>query len=249
MLGGAVEVPLCLSDADMRALPPFELDCVIACAGNPPGGLAFGQARWQGVPMTALLAEVQVQPGVAYAHLYAADGYSSSITYQQLQQALLVYGMNGSPLTPEHGFPARLIVPGLHGYKMPKWLQRVILAETPLEGFWERRGWSQTGETPALAAIQNPVHLQQLSGLTLLQGYAYSGKGPIRRVEISINDGPWVSVPFRQPAPHSAAQWHAEWTPTSPGEHRISVRASDGTPDAVSQPDHLHAITIMSRLL
>ena len=227
MLGGLVDVPLCLSYNDLQAFPSTETECVIACAGNPPGGSLIGQGHWQGISMQHMLDEVTISPDAQYAHLFAADGYSTFIDLDQLRQSILVYGMNGDALPPEHGYPARLIVPGHYGYKMPKWIQRIMLADTPSDGLWEQRGWSQTGQIQTTAQITFPVDQSSLDGPVLLRGTAYAGDRAIMQVEISIDGGPWMPAPFTQPETGVLAQWAIEWTPHSQGEHHIAVRALD----------------------
>lgn len=239
MLAGLVEVPLCLSYADLLKLPAVDQDEVIACIGNRPGGHCIGQASWHGVAMATLLGEVTRQPGARYAHLFAADGYSTSISMTQLEDAILVFGMNGDPLPPEHGYPARLVVPGLYGYKMPKWIQRIILAETPLEGLWEQRGWSASGEAQLTSHIVSPPHQSSISGIVTLRGIAYAGKRAIKAVELRVDGGPWMPANFTQAGPGTLAQWAIDWTPHVPGDHRITVRVTDET--GVTQPDILTA--------
>lgn len=235
MLGGLVEIPLLLSYADLRQLPSTQLDSVIACIGNPPGGHCLGQARWQGVAMHHILAEVVLKRDARYAHLFAADGYSTSIKLERLNSASLVYGMNDGPLPPEHGYPARLVVPGLYGYKMPKWIQRIVLADTPLAGTWEQRGWGTSGRVQTTSHILYPHHQAEISGAITLRGMAYGGDHAIVKVEVSVNGGPWMPAPFTQPTPTGQAEWAVEWTPHAPGEHRITVRATDDS--GFVQPD------------
>ncbi len=245
MLGGRVEVPLLLSHADLLAMPALDYETLIACAGNPPGGPAVGQARWRGVPMTALLAEISPLSNSGYAHLYAADGYSTSLTRDQLAQAVLVYAMNEAPLPPEHGGPLRLIVPGLYGYKMPKWIQRVLLAEAPLAGFWEGRGWPQSGTVGPTAAFTHPLDQATLSEPVTLQGYAFAGTVAVAQVEISVEDGPWMPAPVEQDAPQGAARWSIDWTPPSAGAYSLRVRARDAQNQLQTMP--LHTITLYAR--
>ena len=249
-----MDVPLCLSYYDVLALPATTLDGVIACAGNSPGGHCIGQATWQGIAMKTLLSEVAVAPQAHYAHLFAADGYTTCITMAQLRDSILVYGMNDNLLPLEHGYPTRLIVPGVYGYKMPKWLQRITLAETPMAGLWEQRGWSGSGEARIMSQITSPHHETRVQDTTTLHGIAYAGTQAVKAVELSMNGGPWMPVQVIQTAPNTLAQWSIEWTPSAPGQHRITVRAIDthGTvqanpPSSSLSPNgasSLHAITL-----
>lgn len=240
MLGGAVDIPLMLSYTDLLALPQVTLDCAIACIGNPPGGQQIGQAWWQGVAVKSLLAEVTVQPDVRYSHLYAADGYSTCVSFAHFENAVLVYSMNGNTLPAEYGYPVRMIVPGLYGYKMPKWVQRIILAETPAPGLWEQRGWSGSGEVQTLSQIRSPLNEAKLQGPTTLSGIAYAGNRAITSIEISVDGSPWMPAQFTQDSPAALAQWSIEWESHAPGAHLITVRATDETGFTQSPPADAH---------
>ena len=245
MLGGRVTLPLMLSYADLLAMPAFDFEALIACAGNSPGGPAVGQARWRGVSMTALLAEINPLPNSRYAHLYAVDGYSTSLSFEQLNSAVLVYAMNDAPLPPEHGGPLRLIVPGLYGYKMPKWIQRILLADAPLAGFWEGRGWPQSGTVGPTAAFAQSVDQIAVGEPVNLAGYAFAGRVPVAQIELSVEDGPWMSVPVEPNAPQVAAYWSIDWTPPTAGAYVLRVRARDAQGQRQTSP--LHTITLYAR--
>lgn len=236
MLGGLVKRPVVLSYNDLLASPSLEQASVLTCIGNQPGGPLMASARWTGVPLRDLLAEAEVSSAAAYAHLFAADGYTTSIALDWARSALLAYRMNGEPLAREHGGPVRLIVPGLYGYKMPKWIQRVLLAEAPLQGVWERRGWSQVGIVQTTTTIARPRHLEQMPyGPVRLAGAAYAGARAVARVEISIENGPWAPVNLLHGPPGAWTRWHALWIPPAPGDYRVSARATDET--GAVQPD------------
>ena len=229
MISGLVDLPLPLSYKDLLALHAVEQACTLACIGHTPGGTAIGHARWYGVPIRALMDDMSIQPGAGHAHLHAADGYATSVELLQFSNALLAYKLNDEPLPPEHGYPVRLIVPGLYGYKMPKWIQRVVLADQPLDGLWEKRGWSPSGQVQTTSAILGPRHRATISGVTTLHGYAFAGDRAITSVEVSIDDGPWMPVPFTQNQAQEWALWSTDWSPATPGDHRIQVRATDAT--------------------
>ena len=253
MLGGLVEIPLLLSYQDLTSLPMTTVECTLACIGNPPGGPSVGQARWDGMALSTLLDEMRLLPEARYAHLHAADGYATSIHLAHLQRALLAYRLDDAPLPSDYGGPVRLIVPGLYGYKMPKWIQRIVLAAEPLPGLWEKRGWSPDGEVQVTSAILSPNHRQILSGEIELRGIAYAGEHAITQVEISIEDGPWMPAPFVQSTPYGWAEWSIFWTPPAPGDYRIQVRAADSAGRIQSETENgpfpdgaagLHAIVV-----
>lgn len=227
VLRGLVDIPLFLSYNDLLALPAVEIPCAIACIGSPPDGSLIESALWRGVRFQTLLDEIIVQPNAHFANFYAADGYVTSISLDKLPEALLVYDMNGKPLAPEHGSPARLVVPGLYGYKMPKWIQRVELTAEPVLGIWEQRGWSASGEVQTTSAILSPQHLETTKGVITFSGIAYAGNRTITNVELSIDNGPWMPAPFYQESPNHLARWEIDWMPYAPGDYQVQVRASD----------------------
>ncbi len=228
-LRGLVDLPLFLSYNDILAFPSVEMPCTIGCIGSPADASLMSSAIWHGVSFQTLLDEVTVHTTARYANFYAADGYATSFSIDKLPGAVLAYSINGERLSQEHGFPARLIVPGLYGYKMPKWIQRVELAADPIIGLWEQRGWSAVGEVQTTSAIFSPRHLETVSGTIIFSGIAYAGNRAITNVEISIDEGNWMPVPFQQENAGHWAQWSIDWTPYTPGDYEVSVRATDDT--------------------
>lgn len=241
LLGGMVDIPLPLSYNDLLALPTVEIDCAILHAGRSLNGPYMHEACWRGVPLSALLDEVTIQPGARYAHLHAANGYRTSITTAALEKAILAFQMNGEALTLEQGCPVRLIVPGLYGYKMPRQIQRVLLASEPLLGTWERRGWSLNGQVQITSVIRAPRYRERAGNKVKLTGVAFAGELAVSQVEISINDSPWMPVPFSQPSAQSFARWSVDWMPPMPGDHTIRVRAADSA--GYTQPNP-HSIIV-----
>jgi DMSO/TMAO reductase YedYZ molybdopterin-dependent catalytic subunit len=235
MLGGMVDVPLPLSYTDLLALPPIELECAILHAGRSLNGPMMHQACWQGAPVAAVLNDVSIQPGARFAQLYAANGYATSIELQALNRAVLAYQMNGEVLSAEHGYPVRLIVPGLYGYKMPRQIQRIVLADQPLVGAWEKRGWSLDGQVQVTSAIDSPLHHQTIADTIMLRGTAFAGERAIKQVEVSINDSLWMPAPFTQASPYTFARWSIDWKPSTQGDHSIKVRAIDSA--GITQSD------------
>lgn len=222
LLDGLVDAPLALSYDDLQQFPQRTITSTIACTGD-----LIGTAQWQGVPAAALLADVQPQSAASYVGFYAADGYCTSVALPQMTHALLAYGMNDNPLPHSHGGPVRLIVPGLQGYKMPKWVQRIELRSTPLNGPWEQRGWSQSGDAPTQARFTTPRHKARVTRQIQLTGFAFAGARQITAIEISANNSPWMPVSFRPAAPNISTHWRIDWTAPHTGEHRLTVRACD----------------------
>ncbi len=229
VINGSVRHPLIRSLAEVRALPATTFRCALTCAGMVADHPLIGEANWRGVPLSALLDQVEIDPAARYARLHAADGYSTVLPLERLAQTYLVYAMNGAPLPPEHGFPARLIAPGHSGYKMPKWIERVELTASPDGGFWESRGWSLAGDAPTTAAITD--HRPTTSGAIRLQGIAYAGVRAISALELSIDGGAAMPIAFTPADPFTLAHWQIDWSPPGTGDYHVRLRASDEQTD------------------
>jgi DMSO/TMAO reductase YedYZ molybdopterin-dependent catalytic subunit len=147
------DFPKIVTYSDMLARNSVILSCTLLCAGNPPGGNLIGSGEWRGVLLYELLNSAELSDSKRYVRFDCADGYSTSIELKRLKNAILAYSMNGQRLAIEHGFPLRLVVPGLYGYKMPKWIQRISVLEQVHTGFWESRGWLQDGVVKAVSEM------------------------------------------------------------------------------------------------
>jgi hypothetical protein len=233
---GAVRHPLILSYADLQALPAQTFHSVIACAGMSKDRPLIGEAIWRGVPLITLLDEVIAGSSVRYAHIHSADRYTTVMPLDRLAQAFLVYEMDDAPLSPEHGFPARLITPGLSGYKMAKWIERIELSASSEGGFWESRGWSLEGTARVKAAILSRE--QRPDGNINFSGIAYAGERPITRVQISIDGGDWMPIPFT--TDEILTRWQIDWMPPHAGEYEVRLLASAGD----DQDTHTHRLTL-----
>ncbi len=227
-IGGSVRRPLILSYADLLALPAQTLRCAIACAGENSDHPLIGEANWRGVAIGTLLDELDIDPNARFARVSAADGYTTVLPLDALAQTLLVTAMDDAPLPPEHGYPARLIAPGLHGYKMPKWIERIELTASADGGFWEARGGSLDGAASVKAAIT--AHEQSADSVVSLSGIAYAPA--LISIEISIDGGGWMPVAFTTADPHALTHWRVDWTPPASGDYQVTVRASAGHADA-----------------
>lgn len=235
---GRVARPLILSFDDLRQFPTETLRCAIACAGTHSGRPLLGEAVWRGVPLSTLLADVTVDSSARYARIHAADGYSSVLALDRLAEALLVYEMDGAPLPLAHGFPARLIAPGLLGYKMPKWIERIELTESPDGGFWESRGWSLDGAADVKAALLS--HNPTADGALALAGVAYAGKHAITSVEVGVDGGGMMPVAFARAEPFALTRWQIDWTPPGAGDYEIRVRATS----AIAASEHARIVRV-----
>ncbi len=250
---GALAHPSILTWDDLTAYPSVELACPVVCghiSTKPENAPLMFNANWRGVPVSALLADLELRLHAAFANIHAADGYSTFLTLDQLRDAVLVYAMDGSPLPLEHGYPTRLIVPGLAGYKLPKWVERIEFSARHTSGTWESRGWDSTGTlTGTRAAILNganhafssrPIHLYGTA-------HAVSAADSSTSLIIHIDHQILARVPI-SPA-QSWHEWSLDWTPPHPGDFYLEIFAQydANDPRQVAQSSVLHAMTLHVR--
>lgn len=229
VIDGYVSQSLTIKYSTFTNLSAITVHAALMCAGHTPSGPLLGEATWRGVPFSEIIQRVQPDESTHYATFSSADGYRTSFTLPQLDGAFLVHTMNGEPLPAEHGFPLRLIVPGLAGYKMPKWITHITFSDQPTPGFWERRGLPTSGAVDPIATVSAAFN----SAAVTLSGAAYGGKQPVRAVELRIDGGPWQRVDCAGEAGR-LAHWQTTWTPSAPGAYTIEARAITGD-DARSQ--------------
>lgn len=236
---GMVDRPFALTYDDLLALPQVEADVTLSCVSNDVGGNLVGNARWQGVPLRDLLERAGVQPGATQLMGRAVDGFTAGFPVEIALAgsgtpddvgALVAVGMNGEPLPRVHGFPARLVVPGLYGYvSATKWLAAIELTTFAEEGYWIPRGWAREGPIKTQSRIDVPRRTTVPAGRQPVAGVAWAPGRGIDRVEVRIDDGPWAPARLADALGVAAwRQWVYDWDAT-PGEHSIAVRATDGT--------------------
>ena len=222
---------------------------------------AVGTAEWTGVPLAPLLAEAGPQPEAVEIVFTGLDRgieggveqfYERSLTLADAEDALLAYACNGEPLPPQHGFPLRLLVPGWYGMTTVKWLQRITLVAEPFEGYQMVTGYRMRRDeddpgTPVTRieprSLMVPPGIPDFmtrrrflpAGRVRLEGRAWSGWGPIERVELSVDGGEWQGAELGSPAgPAAWAPWSIDWY-AEEGDHELRVRATDST--GRTQPD------------
>ncbi|MGA0946127.1 MAG: molybdopterin-dependent oxidoreductase, partial [Candidatus Nanopelagicales bacterium] len=229
---GMVRRPFTLTYADILDMPMVERDVTIMCVSNQVGGDLIGTARWLGTPLLPLLERAGVEPGANQLFSTSVDGWTCSTPLDGLaeRQPLLVIGMNGEPLPIEHGFPVRMVIPGLYGFiSATKWVTKITAttyADDP--AYWTVRGWAT--DAPVLTGSRIDLPQRNLSvGRSAIAGVAWAMDGDgISRVEVSIDEGPWQDAQLAdQPTPRTWRQWWLEWEATS-GDHLITVRATNG---------------------
>ena len=234
-VSGMVDHPLSLTYGQLLAMPQFEQYVTIACVSNEVGGDLVGNARWSGVRLVDVLARAGVQDGATQLVGRAFDGWTAGFPTSWLdvagRDAMIAVGMNGEALPPQHGFPARLIVPGLFGYvSNTKWLTGIEL--TTLEAFdayWIRLGWAKEGPILTQSRIDTPRGSGLAPGSVPVAGVAWAPKRGISKVEVQVDDGEWNPAELSQAISDATwVQFVYRWTAT-PGSHLLRVRATDGT--------------------
>jgi DMSO/TMAO reductase YedYZ molybdopterin-dependent catalytic subunit len=230
---GRVDNPFTLTYAQLMELPQIEADITLACVSNEVGGHLVGNARWQGVPLRTLLDRAGLQQGATQLIGRSVDGFTAgfpTITALDMEEAMVAVAMNGEPLPTAHGFPARLVVPGLYGYvSATKWLSAIELTGWEEDGYWIPRGWAKEGPVKTQARIDVPAPGRViLGGRQPIAGVAWAPSRGIERVEVRIDDGPWQEAELAAPYDVDVwRQWHLPWDAT-PGRHLITARATDG---------------------
>jgi DMSO/TMAO reductase YedYZ molybdopterin-dependent catalytic subunit len=219
---GLVGHPLALSYDDLLKLPRVDQWLTLRCVSNPVGGPLLGNGLWSGVPLASLLRLAGIAPAATTLVMKARDTYSDSVPLERALMAstLLAYAIDGGFLNRDHGFPARVLVPGLYGFKNVKWVEELELVAGDFGGPWQRLGWTAT-------AIQTTFSRIDFLRRGLAGGIAFAGDRGIRRVEVRANDEPWRSARLQPPLGDLAwTQWLFPLQAT--GRVTLTVRATDG---------------------
>ena len=207
----------------------------LSCVSNSVGGRLVGNAEWVGVPLARVLDEAGVQPGATQIVGRSIDRWTAGFPTEVALDgriAMVAVQMNGEPLPISHGFPARLVVAGLYGYvSATKWLSDIELTTwEAFDGYWIPRGWSKEGPIKTQSRIDVPRRDSTIDpGPTAIAGVAWAPSRAIEKVEVQVDDEDWVEAELsRETTINSWRQWMVTWNAT-PGEHRVRVRATDGT--------------------
>jgi DMSO/TMAO reductase YedYZ molybdopterin-dependent catalytic subunit len=238
-IDGLVENPITLTMDDIHAMPAIDSMRTLACISNPVGGALIGNIVWTGVDFASILEQLGVSSSATYVNFEAADAYFTSVEVKWLKQSgvMLAYLANGEPLPIEHGYPLRILIPGLYGQKQPKWITRITFSDTEKLGYWEQefRGWSNVAAVRTISQIREPSKDIGFASQIRLTGMAFSGLEAIDKVEIAIRTDPkeeriWQPVTLiSPPSPLVWTWWTHVWMPDKPALYRIAVRATDST--------------------
>ncbi|MFM6849720.1 MAG: molybdopterin-dependent oxidoreductase, partial [Terrabacter sp.] len=230
---GMVERPFTMTFAELTAMPLVERDITMTCVSNEVGGSYVGAARWLGVRLTDLLDRAGVTGSPDQLLSTAVDGFTISTPLAAVRDgrdAMVAVGMNGAQLSDVHGFPARLVTPGLYGFVgATKWLTKLTLTTyAAQQAYWTKRQWATDAPIRTSARIDTPAPLSTIrAGRVAIGGVAWAQHRGIGRVEVKVDDGAWqptklgpdVGVDYWR-------QWYLPWD-AAPGLHRLSVRATD----------------------
>jgi len=210
----------------------------LECVSNEVGGNLVSTADWRGVRLASLLQSSGLNPVVDWIVFTCADGYTAAIPLAKAQDPATIVAvmMNGDRLTPTHGFPARIIVPGLYGMFHAKWLTRIEAVQGEYLGYWQQKGWTNQGRIRTTAIVATPRDGSVVTGSMIqIGGVALAGDRGISVVEVDTDDGRgWQPATLRLPPKSNLTWvlWTFDWTPSRSGSHRIIARAveADGTP-------------------
>jgi DMSO/TMAO reductase YedYZ molybdopterin-dependent catalytic subunit len=234
-INGMVDKPVTLSYDEILSMPLLERDITITCVSNEIGGPYVGTARWLGIPLKTLMDRAGVNPGADQLFATAADGFTTSTPTKIAldgRDAMVAVGMNGEPLPIAHGFPARMIVPGLYGYVSGcKWLTSITAATyAGKKAYWTQRKWDINGPIYTESRIDVPASFAQVkAGIVPIAGVAWAQHRGVDKVEISIDGGAWQSTTLAAtPGVDTWRQWWFKWE-AKPGSHQIRVRATDSS--------------------
>ncbi len=229
---GLVENEVLIDMTELLELPMEEHHITLTCVSNPVGGDLLGTATWLGCPVRELLQRAAPLPEADMVLSQSIDGFTASTPLEALtdeRNSLLAVGMNGEPLPAQHGFPARLVVPGLYGYvSATKWV--VDLEVTRFDeqtAYWTDRGWDAQAPILVASRIDVPSPLQTLpAGEVVIAGSAWAQQSGIEAVEVQVDGGPWEAAELASEVSIDTwRQWRYVLPEAAPGRHWVSVRA------------------------
>ncbi|MEU6994111.1 sulfite oxidase [Streptomyces sp. NPDC046465] len=238
--GQGVEREVRLSFDDLLGMPLIERDITLTCVSNEVGGPYAGNARWIGVRLADLLERCGVKSpskGGSADQLVArsVDGMTIGTPVEDVmdgRDAMLALGMNGQPLPFEHGFPVRMVVPGLYGYVSAcKWIKDIELTTfDAYDSYWVKRGWAQRAPVKTQSRIDTLKPFgRPKAGTIMVAGVAWAQHRGIDKVEVRVDDGPWQEADLAaEDTRDTWRQWSYPWRATK-GSHTVTVRATDRT--------------------
>ena len=233
---GMVEEEVEITFAELLALPLEEHVTTLTCVSNEVGGDLIGNALWLGYPIRLLLERARPRAGADMVLSTSQDGWTASTPLEALtdpdRASILAVGMNGEPLPQQHGFPVRMVVPGLYGYvSATKWVTELKVTTFAEDvAYWSTRGWTERGPIKTGSRIDTPrAGIRVDAGRVAVAGMAWAQHTGIARVEVRVDEGDWVEAALGDGVGTDTwRQWSYAWDATS-GSHRLEVRATDTT--------------------
>lgn len=232
-IDGLIEKPYTLNYSQLTALPRKTQNESMMCISNEVGGNYMSNATWEGIPLKDLLQKTgSIKPGATKVVLYAADGYSDSIHLAKALEptTMVAVRMNGVTLPDGHGYPARLLVPGIYGMKHVKWITHIQIVDTDYQGYWQQNGWSDSAALKMTSRIDTPISGSNLGANkpTYIAGVAFSGNKGISQVDVSTDGGKtWAIATLQRPLSNLTwVLWQVPWQPAR-DSYAITVRAID----------------------
>jgi DMSO/TMAO reductase YedYZ molybdopterin-dependent catalytic subunit len=255
---GMVDRELKLNFNDLLKRQAIHKWVTLTCVSNEVGGDLIGNALWSGVLLKDLLEEAGPSKDADAIQSKSKDGFTAGTPLSTLlddRQSMLAYAMNGQPLPVEHGFPVRIVVPGLYGYvSATKWLVDIEVTRfDQFEAYWTPRGWSERGPIKLSSRIDTPLGKKVEPGPVTVAGVAWDQHVGVSKVEVRVDGGPWQQATLAtDPSIDTWRQWHWTWD-ASRGQHLLQVRAfdeqgkpqiEDSAPPAPDGSTGLHTISV-----
>lgn len=235
-VSGMVDNPRTYAYDDLAAMTGVEQETTLMCISNGVGDGLMSNAIWTGVPLRDLIAPAGPREGVREIVLHGADGYTDTFAWEKAMEptTLVAYRMNGEPIPETHGYPARVVVPGLFGEKNVKWVTGVQLVDHDAKGFYEQQGWGPSFAIPIRSRIDEPRGRRPVrlgpDGAIPVRGVAFAGDQGVSAVEVSTDGGrTWREAVMDYPGSKlSWSLWSHDWRPPRSGSYDLVVRATDG---------------------
>ncbi len=232
---GMVQREVTITFAELLKRPLIEDYVTLTCVSDPVSGPYVGNAKWLGASLANLIRQTRPLAGASQLLCTSVDGFTSGTPLQVVldgRDALLAVAMNGQPLPVEHGFPARMVIPGLYGYvSATKWVTDIeVTTFEAASAYWAQRGWSQQAPIKTESRIDVPAAGATLRpGTTPVAGVAWAQHKGVAAVEVRVDGGPWHEARLAAvPDIDTWRQWVWEW-PATPGRHLLEARATDKT--------------------
>ena len=232
-ISGLVENPRTYTFDEIRALPSSAQETTLMCISNYVGGGLMSNAVWRGLPLRDLLMPAGLRPGIAKVVLHAADGYTDTYALDKALEptTFVAYEMNGEPLPVRHGYPVRILTPGLFGEKSVKWVTRIELVDHDVKGFYEQQGWGPNFVIPIRTTFfAGDFATPFTPGASIpIRGNAFAGNRGISSVDVSADGGQtWQPARIDYPGNDITwAFWTFDWHPQGPGDFLLVARATD----------------------